>query len=282
MSVPKYAMQREGEGPLRASDSAPESRHELRYEGPGPLRATDISPKSRYELHDGHPIYCPPTGGDHARNTIAGAELLDTDPAVQEAGIDAGFSPRPGMLRAPDVAVGNVPDKMGWIQGVPPLAVEYAGSSQDEVTLQEKIQDLLGAGTKLVWVVRLVGPRRVEVYEPEKPVRTLGPGSLLSAPGILQNSYPVEALFDRNIAHRLTLRNLLQRQGYEDLDDLRIEGREERRKAGLAEGLRTAIRDLCEALGIAIGPEQDAALSAMKGPALDELRLRIKRERRWE
>ncbi|MFO0587736.1 MAG: hypothetical protein U0441_09365 [Polyangiaceae bacterium] len=78
----------------------PPARPEIIYEEPGFLRASDIQPKSRYELHDGHPIYCAPTGGDGARSTLAGAEVLDTDPAVNEAGIDAGFSPSPGMLRA--------------------------------------------------------------------------------------------------------------------------------------------------------------------------------------
>jgi len=253
-------------------------RPEMMYEGPGFLRSSDVSPKSRYELHDGHPIYCAPTGGDGARTTLAGAEILDTDPDVDEAGIDAGFSPTPGMLRAPDVAVGNVPDRMGWIEGVPPLAVEYAGSGQDERGLQEKIQDFLGAGTKLVWVVRLVGPRRVEIYERDKPVRTVGPGSELSAPGILRNSFPVEAFYDRGTAHRVTLRNLLQREGYESLDEVREEGHEE----GHEEGLRTAIRDLCEAFGIVLGPEREAALANLRGAALDEMRARLKRDRRWE
>jgi hypothetical protein len=244
----------------------------------------------RYELHDGHPIYCAPTGGDGARSTIAGAEVLDTDPAVEEAGIDAGFSPGPNMLRAPDVAVGNVPDKRGWIPGVPPLALEYAGSGQDEDDLQLKIGDLLRAGTKMVWVVRLVGPRRIEVYEPGKPMRTLGPGEELAAPGILHNSFPVEAFYDRSTAHRLTLRNLLQREGYESLEDVREEGREKGREEGREkgreegreQGLRAAIRDLCDLLGIPVGPEREAALAAMRAAALDELRARLKRDRRWD
>lgn len=216
------------------------STSRLRYEAPGPFRAEDIRPGSRYELHDGHPIYCAPTGGDGARSNIAGAEVLDTDPAVEEAGIDAGYAPRPGMLRAPDVAVGNVPDKRGWIQGVPPLAVEYAGSGQDEDDLQDKIDDFLAAGTRAVWVVRLVGPRRVEVHEKGQPVQTLGPGDMLSAPGILRNAYPVEAFYQRGTAHALTFRNLLQREGYESLDDVREEGREEGRKVGREEGAHQA------------------------------------------
>jgi Uma2 family endonuclease len=90
--------------------------------------------------------------------------VLDTDPTVEEAGVDTGFSAEPNALRAPDIAIGNVPDAPGWVRGSPPLAVEYADTGQDEQDLQTKIAELLKAGTRFVWVVRLVGPRRVEVY----------------------------------------------------------------------------------------------------------------------
>ncbi|MEZ4298325.1 MAG: Uma2 family endonuclease [Polyangiaceae bacterium] len=239
----------------------------IQYESPGFFRADQVRPGSRYELHDGHPLYCAPTGGDGARGTIAGAQVLDTDPAVKEAGIDAGFAPSPGLLRAPDVAVGNVPDQRGWIEGVPPLAVEYAGSGQDEAALQEKVTDLLEAGTRLLWVVRLIGPRRVEVYEKDKPVRTVGPGDFLEAPGILQNAIPVEAFYDRDTAHRVTLRNLLQRQGYESLDEVRKEGREEGREEGRAQ----AVLAVLAARGVTIPDEQRARILRCREPAqLDE------------
>ena len=197
-----------------------------RWDLPGPFQVAHIATKSRYELCAGHPIYCAPTGGDGARGQFAGAEVLDTDPAVEAAGGDAGFALGKRILRAPDIAVGNVPDRPGWIQGAPPLAVEYASAGQDESKLQEKIADFLTAGTRWVWVVRLLGPRRVEVYERDQPVRLFGRGTILSAPGILRNDVPVEALYDRSVAHDLTLRNLLQRKGYQGLDDVREQGRD--------------------------------------------------------
>lgn len=200
------------------------SRGNLGYVGSGPFLAERLRPGDRYELSDGHAIYCAPTGGDEARCRILGALVLDSDPDVEEAGIDAGYSAGPGELRAPDVAVGNVPDKPGWIQGVPPLALEYAGSGQDEQGLQSKIADLLLAGTRWVWVARLLGPRRVEVYEKGIAVRVVSTGEELLAPGILRNPVPVEALFDRSVAHRVTFRNLLQRQGYKSLEEARREG----------------------------------------------------------
>ncbi len=75
------------------------------------------------------------------------------------------------------MAVGNVPDAPGWVEGASPLAVEYADAGQNESDLGTKIAQLLDAGTQLVWVVRLSGPRRVETA-----------GEELTAPGILRNS----------------------------------------------------------------------------------------------
>jgi hypothetical protein len=159
---------------------------------------------------------------------------------VKEVGVDAGYSPEPNMLRAPDVAIGNVPDKPGWIRGAPELAVEYADVGQDESALEQKIEDLLEAGTKVLWVVRLTGSRRVEIHRSGVPMSVAFPGELLHAPGVLKNPVPVEALYNRDAAERATFTNLLQRRGYEDLEAVlkkgRAQGREEGREAGRDEG----------------------------------------------
>ncbi|MEO5731136.1 MAG: Uma2 family endonuclease [Byssovorax sp.] len=220
------------------------SDHLAKYDGPGPFRASDLRSGDRYELSNGHAIYCAPTGGDGSRATVTGAQVLNSDPVVTEAGIDAGYSQKPGDLRAPDIAVGNVPDRPGWIAGVPPLAVEYASVGQDEAKLQEKIADLLSAGTRWVWVVRLLAPRRVEVHEKEQPVRTFNPGEELLAPGVLRNPVLVEALYDQAASNRATLRNLLQREGYESLAQVRGEGRGEGRDEGLLEGRALSLLQL--------------------------------------
>ncbi len=227
---------------------------------PGPFRVDQVQPGERYELSDGHAIYCAPTGGDGARSTGVGFEALDTDPAVDSAGVDAGYALNRSTLRAPDLSVGGVPDKPGWIPGVPPLAVEYAGVGQDEEKLQAKINDLLSNGTRFLWVVRLVGPRRVEIYEPNRPVRTATPGEQLLAPGVLQNPVPVEALYDRSAAHEVALRNLLQRKGYADLDEVRGEGREEER--------RTVLRRL---LTLRFGPLPEVLTSRIADARPEEL-----------
>jgi len=235
----------------------------------GPFRADQIRCGDPYELSDGHTIYVLPAGGRHARTNLVGGQVLATDPDVTEAGTDAGYSPDPKTLRAPDIAVGNVPAEPGWIQGVPPLAVEYADTGQDEAELRAKIDDLLRGGTKYLWVVRLAGPRRVEVYEQGKPMRMALPGEELRAPGVLRNPVKVEALYDREAAMEATLRNLLQRAGYGSLDEVfakgeakgKVEGLVEGEAKGKAEGLADAARRLV-ASGMTI--EQTAALLGLE------------------
>ena len=211
------------------------------YRSPhGPFVAEQIRDGDRYELSNGHPIYCAPAGKSHAGSNLIGARVLGTDPDVEWAGIDAGFSPEPGELRAPDIAVGRVGEPpeggKGWIPGVPPLAVEYAGPGQDEGELKRKIAELLAAGTRWVWVARLIGPRRVEVHSAGRPVRIARLGERLEAPGVLRNPILVEALFDARAADEAALRNLLQRHGYADLEAVRTEGKEQGRAEGKAEG----------------------------------------------
>lgn len=192
------------------------------------------------------------TGGRGARANLLGGSVLDSDPAVEEAGIDAGYSPSSDTLRAPDVAVGNVPNLPGWVQGAPPLAVEYADTGQDEKELAAKISELLAAGTRIVWVVRLSGPRRVEVHQSGQGMRLVRPGEDLTAPGILQNPVPVDALYDREAAHAVTFRNLLQRQGYRDLDEIRGEGQQQ--------ALRESILAVLEARGLPVDAATRSAL----------------------
>ncbi len=206
------------------------------YHTTGPFRANQLRDGDPYELDNGHPVECLPGSGRHAQASLNGGFALESDPAVESAGFDAGFTPDEENLRAPDIAVGNVPDAPGWISGAPPLAVEYADVGQDEQNLQKKIRTLLGAGTRYVWVVRLTGPRRVEVYEPHASPSPAYPGQQLKAPGILANPVPVEALYDPDAAHETALRNLLQRRGYADLDAVREEGWEKGREEGREEG----------------------------------------------
>jgi Uma2 family endonuclease len=240
----------------------------------GPFSADQLRPGDPYELSNGHPIRCLPTGSRGGRATSVGDGVLASDPAVKDVGVDIGFSPSPDVLRAPDLSVGELPDQPGWVQGAPPLAVEYADTGQDEAELQAKIQELFAAGTRFVWVVRMLGPRRVEVHQPSERMRIANPGEQLVAPGILANPVPVEALYDREAARRVIFRNLLERQGYASLDDVRAEGVALGRAEGEAQGLRRAIVAVLAGRGLSADDELETALASSNDSAVLEAVLR--------
>lgn len=197
-----------------------------------------------------------------------GGGVLASDPAVQDVGVDTGFSPSPDVLRAPDLSVGEIPDLPGWAEGAPPLAVEYADTGQDEADLRIKIQELFAAGTRYVWVVRLTGPRRVEVHQPGQAMRSVNPDEQLEAPGILANPVPVKALYDRETANQVIFRNLLQREGYASLEEVRAEGEVQGREEGEAQGLREAVVEVLTARGFAVPDDLGTALAGCGDPVI--------------
>jgi hypothetical protein len=203
-----------------------------------------------------------------------GGGVLASDPAVQDVGFDVGFSPSPEILRAPDLSVGEIPDLPGWVQGVPLLAVEYADTGQDEADLQIKIRELFAAGTRYVWVVRLTGPRRVEVHQPGQGMHIANPGDQLTAPGILANPVPVEALYDREAARRVIFRNLLQREGYASLEEVRAEGEVRGEAQGELQTLREDVLAVLTARGLAVDDELRTALASAHDPAILRFALR--------
>ena len=226
---------------------------------PGPFRPEQLRPKDPYELSEGHTIRCAPTGSDRGRAITAGVRALASDPAVEEIGVDVGYTPTRRTLRAPDIAIGNVPDRPGWVEGVPALAVEYAGIGQDEPDLAVKIRELLEAGTSYVWVVRMVGPRRVEVHRPGTPMTVVSAGATLTAPGVLANPLPVEALWEPAHAERVALRNVLGADTLEEALALeRRAGREEGREQGRGAGVDAAAHDVVTLINAWIAAHQRA------------------------
>ena len=240
----------------------------------GPFFADQLRSGDTYELSKGNLIECLPTGGRGSKAESAGARVLSTDPDVEDFGVDTGYSPTPGTLRAPDLSIGTIPDAPGWVKGTPRLAVEYADTGQDEADLATKIDELLGAGTEFIWVVRLVGPRRVEVHRPDEPMRLAGPGETLEAPGILRHPVAVEALYDMEVANEVAFRNLLERHGYQSLDEVRDAGKNEGRVEGRVEGELTALRTDLLAVLEARGLEPDETSLARVASSTDSATLR--------
>jgi Uma2 family endonuclease len=225
--------------------------------GSGPFRADQLRDGDPYELSDGHPVYCAPGGERHGGAQSAGAKVLDADPAATgKVGVEVGYAFGNGKyLRAPDLSVGTRTERQpGWAKGAPLLAVEYADAGQDEKDLERKILELFMAGTRLAWVVRLVGPLRVEVHEPGQPMRTVGADEVLTAPGILQNPVPVRALVDAEVANQAALRNLLSRRGYDSIEDVQARS--------LAQSLLTVL----ESRGLAVPAEARARIEACRDP----------------
>jgi hypothetical protein len=227
--------------------------------GRGPFRADQVRSGDPYELTQGHPIFCAPTGHEGAASNSLGAAVLGSDPAVKRAGVDAGIALAEDTLRAPDVAVNFEPGEGTWAKSAP-LVVEYAGVGQDEASLREKIEEFHAAGTRWVWVVRLVGARRVEVHERGEAMRVVDADSTLTAPGVLALPVPARALFDPDAAHEVTLRNLLSRKGYDSLDALRAEARRGGRKEGLDAGLRPLEHLFSRRLGRALSAAEHGEL----------------------
>ncbi|HRI63213.1 MAG TPA: hypothetical protein PK156_03220, partial [Polyangium sp.] len=141
-------------------------------------------------------------------------------------------------------------------------------TGQDEPKRRQKIAGLLGEGTRLIWVVRLHGPRCVEVHMPNAPVRLARMGEVLEAPGILRNPVPVSALYDPQEAKRLALRNLLQAEGYENLQAVKDEGHHQGLEQGLEQGLdkgriveaRVSLRRVLARRKLSLSTENDARI----------------------
>jgi hypothetical protein len=83
-------------------------------------------------------------------------------------------------------------------------------------------------------------------------------GDILEAPGALRNPVPVSAFYDPKEAQRLTLRNLLQREGYAGLNDLKDKSRDEGR---LAEA-RNAVRRVLARRKLPLSASDEARIDA--------------------
>lgn len=236
---------------------------------PGPFKVEHLPSKSEYELDNGHPIRCLPTRPRGGSAQLNGGLIIRTDPAVVRSGVEVGFDLGNDTLRAPDVSVLGPDTGDEWGQQAPPLAIEYADSGQDNADLKRKIGQLLAAGTLAVWVVRLTGPRRVEVHEAGGgPVRIVAANEELSLPGVLANPFPAAALFDPEQADRVALRNLLDRFGYVHPAAAREAGREE----GREEGRLTALREVAVTLLRTAGaPDPEGRVAGLGAEALWEL-----------
>ncbi len=161
----------------------------------------------RAELVEGELIVTAPAGGRHGRiaNTIAyfltRFSLSGHGGTVFAA--ETGFLLRsdPDTVRAPNVAfissdrLGPDDAPPGYLEMAPDLAVEVVSPNDSAASVQSKVEDWLGTGTRLVWVV-YPDTQSVAVYRSLHEAEVLSePDALDGAPVLSGFAVPVRDLF---------------------------------------------------------------------------------------
>lgn len=106
----------------------------------------------------------------------------------------------PDLVRAPDAAfvvTSRLPAKLSgkYFPGAPDLAVEVVSPNDKVGEIQDKIQDWLTHGVRLVWVVDPKS-RTVTVYRPDGTANVLKPKDTLTGEDVLPGfAYPLAKLF---------------------------------------------------------------------------------------
>ncbi|MGQ0812880.1 MAG: Uma2 family endonuclease [Gemmatimonadota bacterium] len=154
---------------------------------------------SGYELVDGELVEVMPAGQLHS--LLAGEVYTHVRNHVKDRGIrgqvhlDVGYvlglQRDPQRLRGPDVSF-VTPETLqrlgaesehGFLHGAPDLAVEVESAERPK-HLQQRIQDYLDAGTRLVWVIHSL-TKSATVYHPDGSARLLRESDALEGEDVL-------------------------------------------------------------------------------------------------
>jgi len=122
--------------------------------------------QSHVELVRGEIIVMTPSGAEHGGiaasivyhvvNFVRGSKLG----RVYTAEVGFVLSRNPDTVRAPDAAfvtsehAAAQAGKEGFFEGAPDLAIEVVSPGDSDQDVHQKVLEYLGAGTRLVWVVR--------------------------------------------------------------------------------------------------------------------------------
>lgn len=147
-----------------------------------------------------------PAGFDHGsvtgRLTVALGSVVISQKLGEILAAETGFliERDPDTVRAPDIAyVSRERIARGrpagfWI-GAPDLVVETMSPSDTVLDVDEKVQQWLSAGARIVWVLN---PRQhsVKVHRAGQPVRVLGVGESLDGEEVVPTfRFPIAELF---------------------------------------------------------------------------------------
>jgi hypothetical protein len=151
------------------------------------------------------------------------------------------------------------------------LAFEVV-NEQSERDITEKAEDLTARGVRRVVAIFVKKGEAREWSAKSGAWRKLDPDATFSDPTLLR-PLRVRELLDAAEADNAVAEALRAKR-----NPVIVRVQEE----GRAEGLRAAVRDLCELLDIRLTPEREGALEGMQSAELDALRERLKRDRRWD
>ncbi|HEX2171617.1 MAG TPA: Uma2 family endonuclease [Dehalococcoidia bacterium] len=161
----------------------------------------------RYELLDGDVIEMTPPGGQHSGVTLQVAyplmRFVEDERLNFYVGAEVGVILRrdPDRVRAPDLYLiardrlpgGELPD--AYLQAVPDLIVEVVSPHDRAAELEEKVEEWLRAGARLVWVCH-PSTRTVHAHRGLADVRVYRMGEVLDAEPVLAGfAVPIERLF---------------------------------------------------------------------------------------
>ncbi len=150
-----------------------------------------------------------PSGFKHgaiiAKLTGALVPHIEANDLGEATGAETGFklASNPDTVRAPDLAFvrrelipeGDLTEKF-W-PGAPDLAVEVVSPGDTMYEVDEKIEDYLNAGVRMVWIVN-PKKRTVTVYRPDTKAQTLTEDDTLDGQDVVAGfQYSIARLFAR-------------------------------------------------------------------------------------
>ncbi len=138
---------------------------------------------------------------------LSTALMLSSDPQASWVSLWGAPTSEPSPIEA----LSRGAESPSWTDSAPSLAIEIVEAGRDEDDLAQKIDELLCAGTRHLWAIRLTGPRRVEAYSSSISPKTFSVGRELEAEDVLRLSVPVEAFFEDDKAAEHVLESLASR-----------------------------------------------------------------------
>lgn len=155
-----------------------------------------VGKEGRLELVDGKVVEMPPVNPNHGDLDSVFAGILGPFVRLHQLGrvyINTGFILRrhPDLVRGPDQAfvsaariAANPPPERGFWPIAPDLALELVSPDDKAHEINEKVQDYLDAGVRLVWVF-YPRTRQVHIFRPGAPVEVLRGDAILDGGDVL-------------------------------------------------------------------------------------------------